>query len=244
MCVLSHSVVSDSLRQAGTLEWVAIPFSRESCPPRNRTWVSCTASRFFTIWATRKPASLFQVMYATIFPNVPSLWDRMSWPGPVAPFFSKALTRRGSFRHYRQNSNTCTPLCSPACLPSEVPHTGVLQTGPVGGSLLDIGAWHAQLASALPAASPMSSVHARNGPEISGPFRDRSCVPAFTFISNTLSHCLLWSIFVVVVQWLTRVQLVTPWTAACQAPLSMGFSRQEHWGGLPFPVFLRDIHKS
>ena len=29
--------------------------------------------------------------------------------------------------------------------------------------------------------------------------------------------------------------LVTPWTAACQAPLSMGFSREEHWSGLPFP---------
>ena len=26
--------------------------------------------------------------------------------------------------------------------------------------------------------------------------------------------------------------LVTPWTAACQAPLSMGFSRQEYWSGL------------
>ena len=28
---------------------------------------------------------------------------------------------------------------------------------------------------------------------------------------------------------------VTPWTAACQAPLSMDFSRQEYWSGLPFP---------
>ena len=28
---------------------------------------------------------------------------------------------------------------------------------------------------------------------------------------------------------------VTPWTAAYQAPLSMGFSRQEYWSGLPFP---------
>ena len=27
---------------------------------------------------------------------------------------------------------------------------------------------------------------------------------------------------------------VTPWNVACQAPLSMGFSRQEYWGGLPF----------
>jgi len=29
--------------------------------------------------------------------------------------------------------------------------------------------------------------------------------------------------------------LVTPWTLACQAPLPMGFSRQEYWTGLPFP---------
>ena len=28
---------------------------------------------------------------------------------------------------------------------------------------------------------------------------------------------------------------VTPWTVAYQAPLSMGFSRQEYWSGLPFP---------
>ena len=35
----------------------------------------------------------------------------------------------------------------------------------------------------------------------------------------------------------SRVRLcVTPWTVACQAPLSMGFSRQKYWSGLPFPV--------
>ena len=28
--------------------------------------------------------------------------------------------------------------------------------------------------------------------------------------------------------------LATPWTVACQLPLSMGFSRQEYWSGLPF----------
>ena len=28
---------------------------------------------------------------------------------------------------------------------------------------------------------------------------------------------------------------VTPWTVARQAPLFMGFSRQEYWSGLPFP---------
>ena len=29
--------------------------------------------------------------------------------------------------------------------------------------------------------------------------------------------------------------LATPWIVACKAPLSMGFSRQEYWSGLPFP---------
>ena len=29
--------------------------------------------------------------------------------------------------------------------------------------------------------------------------------------------------------------LCDPWTVACQAPLSMGFPRQQYWSGLPFP---------
>ena len=40
----------------------------------------------------------------------------------------------------------------------------------------------------------------------------------------------------VCVKSLSRVWLFeTPWTVVCQAPLSMGFSRQEYWTGLPFP---------
>ena len=35
---------------------------------------------------------------------------------------------------------------------------------------------------------------------------------------------------------LSHVQLfATPWTVALQAPLSVGFSRQEYWSGLPCP---------
>ena len=35
---------------------------------------------------------------------------------------------------------------------------------------------------------------------------------------------------------LSCVQLfASPWTVACQAPPSMGFSRQEYWSRLPFP---------
>ena len=41
---------------------------------------------------------------------------------------------------------------------------------------------------------------------------------------------------------LSRAQLLaTPWTAAHQAPLSMGFSRQEYWSGMPLPS---PMHKS
>ena len=45
---------------------------------------------------------------------------------------------------------------------------------------------------------------------------------------NIISHCVL-SCF-------SPVQLfATLWTVACQAPLFMGFSRQEYWSGLPCP---------
>ena len=36
---------------------------------------------------------------------------------------------------------------------------------------------------------------------------------------------------------------VTPWTAAHQALLSLGFSRQEHWSGLPFPSPVHESEK-
>ena len=35
----------------------------------------------------------------------------------------------------------------------------------------------------------------------------------------------------------------TPWTVACQAPLSMGFPRQEYWSRLPFPTWCSQIKK-
>ena len=68
-CVLSRSVVSDSLRphgvqaqaplsmrilQARILEWVAMPSSRGSSQPKDQTQVSCIAGRFFINWATRE----------------------------------------------------------------------------------------------------------------------------------------------------------------------------------------------
>ena len=58
-------------------------------------------------------------------------------------------------------------------------------------------------------------VWARQGPECSGEDRIYRC-----FLWVTLGHVRLFE---------------TPWTVARQAPLWMGFSRQEYWSGLPFP---------
>ena len=50
-----------------------------------------------------------------------------------------------------------------------------------------------------------------------------------------ISFSIVWK-WKVKVKSLSRVQLpATPWTAAYQAPLSMGFSRQEYWSGVPLP---------
>ena len=64
-----HSVVSDSLQPHGLqspfasvhgllpariLEWLAISFPRGSSQPRDQTWISCIAGRFFTVWVTRE----------------------------------------------------------------------------------------------------------------------------------------------------------------------------------------------
>ena len=53
------------------LEWVAIPFSRGSSQPRDRTQVSYTVDRFFTIWATlcRHACSVASVTSNSLWPH-------------------------------------------------------------------------------------------------------------------------------------------------------------------------------
>ena len=50
------------------LEWAAIPFSWGSSQPRDWTWVSCIAGRFFIVWATREAPFEIFIMYT--FKNV------------------------------------------------------------------------------------------------------------------------------------------------------------------------------
>ena len=54
------------------------------------------------------------------------------------------------------------------------------------------------------------------------------------WVAISFSNAWKWK---VKVKSLSRVRLfATPWSAAHQAPLSMGLSRQEYWSGVPFPV--------
>ena len=58
-------------------------------------------------------------------------------------------------------------------------------------------------------------------------------VRTMEWVSISFSNAWKWK---VKVKSLSRVQLLaTPWTAAYQASLSMGFSRQEYWSGVPLP---------
>ena len=75
---VSRSVVSEPLQPVdcgppgssvhgisqAILEWVVIPFSRESSRPRDLSWASGIAGRFFTIWATlRKQGHPTEMVY-------------------------------------------------------------------------------------------------------------------------------------------------------------------------------------
>ena len=60
------------------------------------------------------------------------------------------------------------------------------------------------------------------------------------WVAISFSNAWKWK---VKVKSLSHVRLfATPWTAAYQAPLSMGFSRQEYWSGVPLPS-LTDPHR-
>ena len=62
------------------------------------------------------------------------------------------------------------------------------------------------------------------------------------WVAISFSNAWKWK---VKVKSLSHVRLLaTPWTAAHQAPPSMGFSRQEYWSGVPLPSLKDDLKKS
>ena len=60
----------------------------------------------------------------------------------------------------------------------------------------------------------------------------------------TEQQWLLYSVLLLLLRLFSRVWLLaTPWTAAYQAPPSMGFSRQEYWSGVPLPSPLQCVRE-
>ena len=68
--------------------------------------------------------------------------------------------------------------------------------------------------------------------------------PTGTFSKNVTVPGLSRSAAAAAAKLLHRIQLcATPQMAAHQAPPSLGFSRQEHWSGLPFPSPVHESEK-
>ena len=62
--------------------------------------------------------------------------------------------------------------------------------------------------------------------------------------SSPLLECINVTLLLLLLSRFSRVGLcVTQQTAAHQAPLSLGFSRQEHWSGLPLPSPMHESEK-
>ena len=85
--------------QARILQWVAIPFSRESAQPRDRSQVSCIAGGFFTILAT---GEIHNTVYTVC----------------IAPLFAWSFSLKSSEVKSSEVAQSCLTLCDPVdCSP-------------------------------------------------------------------------------------------------------------------------------
>ena len=152
------------------------------------------------------------------------------------------------------NSRPSSQWCHPAISSSVVPFSSCPQSLPASESfpMSKLFAWGGQntgvsaLASFLPKNTQdwSTSPHAKslqscptlcdpiNGSPPGSPIPGILQARTLEWVVISFSNAWKWK---VKVQSLNRVRLfTTPWTAAHQAPPSMGFSRQEYWSGVPF----------
>ena len=121
-CSLPGSSVHKIL-QARILEWIAIPCSRRYSQPRDQIWISCTADRSFTVWATTEAQADHQFSCSV---TSDSLWPH-GLPHTRLPCPSPTL---------RACSNSC-PLsrwCHLTISSFVVPFSSHLQSFPASGS--------------------------------------------------------------------------------------------------------------
>ena len=113
--------------QARILKWVAIPFSRGSSQPRDRTQVFCIASRFFTVWATR------EAFYDTV------QFNRSVMSDSLRPHESQHTRPPCPSPTPRVHSYSClsSQWCHPAISSSVVPFSSFRQSLPASESFHD-----------------------------------------------------------------------------------------------------------
>ena len=189
------------------LEWVAIPFSRGSSSSRDQTRVSCIVGGIFTIWATRKTPKHYPMDCSQPGSSVHGILQQEYWSGyPFPP--PRDLPDPGI-------KPTPPALQADSFLPGKAlyPHAAAtaaksLQSCPTLCDSID----------SSPPGSPVPGILQVRTPE---------------WVAIAFSNAWKWE---VKVKSLSRVRLLaTPWTAAHQAPPSMGFSRQKFWSGVPWP---------
>ena len=95
---------------------------------------------------------------------------------------------------------------------------------------------HSSAAAAKSLQSCLTLCDPRDGSPPGSPIPGILQARTLEWVAISSSNAWKWK---VKVKSLSHVRLLaTPWTAAHQAPLSMGFSRQEYWSGLPLPSLL------
>ena len=135
---MDYSLLGSSVHgilQARILECIAIPFSRGSFWPRDRTWLSCTAGTFLTFWATRGTFTEG---------SAPSLTCKLSW----SCLLRETWPHPNSF----QLNGLALPLCSSyGPMHSPLPHTHLFSLPQIPSrdlseqinSLIKERTWHA-----------------------------------------------------------------------------------------------------
>ena len=116
-CSLPGSSVH-GLLQVRILEWVAIPYSRESSLSRDHTHVSCIADRFFIHWATWEAKFLECRSFTTLVRSIPRYFNLSD--AIVSGISFQTPLSESSLLMYRHTTDFCILILYPANLPSSV----------------------------------------------------------------------------------------------------------------------------
>ena len=211
------------ISQAVILEQVAISFSRVSSQPRDQIHVSCIDRWILYHWATREAPcnrqsssknithiSRHQVFIKEMTTHSGTVAGRIPWTEEPGRLQSMGLQR---IRH-----DWVTNF-----------HFHFLHP---------LSMWHIPYTAAAAAAKSLQSCPTlcdpRDGSPLDSPIPGFLQARTLEWVAISFSNAWKWK---VKVKLLSCIQLFsTPWTAAYQAPLSMGFARQKYWTGVPLPL--------